>query len=543
MFKINRYKSAVFLSIAFVFCFSFNAQLYALKEAVGDGGSNAQAVHQLGQTGTGIKVGLLGSRNIYANHEAFFDKDANGLPTGNSHAFNYDVTGSGIVPFDHDTWMAGIIASRGGAAYPNDIGAAPGCDIHCVRAASDSNEIEIIGGLNKLINDLNCQVITTAFAYGGTPNGDGIVTRIYDYYAFTYNNVVFAHPAGNNGIAGIQIAGDAFNGITTGGLIETEIGIYGRVGTVSGKGPTLDFRRKPDIAAPSNAQRIPNSGTNIWTIPPYNGGETSLSVPHTTGVAALLVGLANQTSDPDDNRNEVIRAVIINSAFPNIKDRYGISTNPADSNNTWHPDRGYGRIDALKASQLLNSPRVYKNTAINQFKGWAFADIITRNQIDNYSITGFKNHRLLLTVTWNRKINGSAWGYTEDTPRFNLNLTVRQSGGTVLFQETDLNNNLEKIDLLLPSDDILTIALTNPGIILDEARGYGLAFELIPPVTADLNLDYTVDINDVNLVKKNWLLNSPEIDEQLFEDGIINLKDFAVLADNWEQYNPAYRSL
>lgn len=517
-------------------CAALVPQAYGLAESTASGGSNAQAVHQLGETGSGIDVGLMGL-NVYAGHEAFYDKDVNGNPVGSSHAFNYDVTSDDIEQFDHDTWMAGIVASRGGKNYPNDIGAARDCEFHCVRVIADDNNIYLLEGLDKLIDDLGCQVVTTSFAYGGTANGQSIITRVYDYYAFTYDNVVFAHAAGNGATAGVEIAGDAFNGITTGGLIETQPGIYGQVGTVSSIGPTDDGRRKPDIVAPSNQQHVPHSGTTVWDIPVWSNGATSLSVPHTAGVAALLVGLADETADTDDGQNQVIRAVIINSAFPNINDRYGNSTNPVDSNNTWNEHRGYGRINALRAYQLLNTPQVSKGTTISQPKGWSYATVNNPHQQDDYFIVSLKNHRLVLTVTWNRKINSD---YSEDIPRFNLDLTVKHSDGTVLFSETDPNDNLEKVDLLLPYADTYTVNLTNPGI--NKVRSYGLAFELIEPVQADLNLDYGVDEDDFTQLKNNWLQDDPETDAELFEDRTIDFRDFAVLAENWRNSNPAYYS-
>ncbi len=520
-------------------CTILVSQVYGLAESTASGGSNAQAVHQLGETGDNVNVGLIGAnKNIYAGHEAFFDKDVNGNPIGLPHAFNHDMTSDGNVPLDHDTWMAGIIASRGGKLYPNDIGTARDCEIHCMRiVADDDNDVYLPEGLSELIQILGCRVVTTSFAYGGTADGQSLATRVYDYYAFTYDDVVFTHASGNGNTGGIWVVGDAFNGITTGGLVETKPGIYGQVGDVSSVGPTTDGRRKPDIVAPSSAQHVPHLGTSTWQIPPYDSGATSLSVPHAAGVAALLVGLADETLNSNDGHNDVIRAVIVNSAFPNIKDRDGASTDPM--NNVWNTNRGYGRIDALRAYQLLSTAQVYKGTTISQLKGWAYATVTSQNQQDNYYIVGEKNHRLVLTATWNRKIN-SPPNYNEDTPPFNLNLTVKHSNGTVLFTETDLNENLEKVDLLLPYADTYTVNLTNPNI--NKTRSYGLAFELIEPVQADLNLDYGVDEDDLVLLKNNWLQNNPEVDTALFEDGTVNLKDFAVLANNWRNSNPAYYS-
>ncbi|MGD9110611.1 MAG: hypothetical protein PVG93_06685, partial [Phycisphaerales bacterium] len=125
----EKHQSALLLVLcgAILTSAAFSPPAYGLAESTASGGSNAQAVHQLGETGTGINVGLMGL-NIYTGHEAFYDKDANGSPTGSSHAFNYDVTPDGFELFDHDTWMAGIVASRGGENFPNDIGAARDCE-------------------------------------------------------------------------------------------------------------------------------------------------------------------------------------------------------------------------------------------------------------------------------------------------------------------------------------------------------------------------------------------------------------------------------
>jgi hypothetical protein len=111
--------------ILLVLCPTFlTINAFGLTESTGPKGSNAQAVHTLGELGEGVNVGFIARQNTRITHEAF--RDANGI----SHAFNYDSSGAGIVSLSHDTWMAGIVASRGGDSHPNDIGVAPGADIH-----------------------------------------------------------------------------------------------------------------------------------------------------------------------------------------------------------------------------------------------------------------------------------------------------------------------------------------------------------------------------------------------------------------------------
>ena len=48
-------------------------KVYALAESTAQGGSNAQAVHQLGETGEGVNVGLITARNVLTTHEAFYE--------------------------------------------------------------------------------------------------------------------------------------------------------------------------------------------------------------------------------------------------------------------------------------------------------------------------------------------------------------------------------------------------------------------------------------------------------------------------------------
>ena len=91
--------------------------VYALQGSTAENGSNARAVHDLGYTGKGVNVGLISMRNVRATHEAF--NDSNG-----THVFNSDYSKSGVdymggpMP-GHDTWVAGIIASRGWTGHPS----------------------------------------------------------------------------------------------------------------------------------------------------------------------------------------------------------------------------------------------------------------------------------------------------------------------------------------------------------------------------------------------------------------------------------------
>jgi hypothetical protein len=526
-------------------------KVYALAGSTAQGGSNAQAVHKLGETGEDVNVGLIAARNALTTHEAFYDKDANGSPIGSTHAFNYDFSGDGIAPADHDTWMAGIVESRGGISHPYDIGVAPGADVHCARVANNSDSINFYwlkDALDELVTGQNCRVIVTGFELDPDPNGQSIWTLLYDYYAYHYN-VIFANAAGNE-ITQIAVFGDAYNGITTGGLRVTQDDEYGQVGNLSGSGPTSDSRRKPDIVGPSQNQTMPNAaGNTSWYEWTQSGGHTSLSAPHTAGLAALLLGLADDTSDPNDNQSEVIRAVIINSAFPNIDDKSGSSTEPADPNNVWHEDRGYGRIDALRAYELLDSNEISTDVNITEEKGWAFSTIAALQE-HTYTIQATRHYRLVASLTWDRRVEWiDKWPYGridkgELHPYLaglDLKIYGPNDANSIFSKQAygyDPNDNLIKCDILLPRSGRYTLKVVNNSD--DENADYGFAFELLPPLAADFDLDYIVDYNDLAEISENWLQAGPDLDADLFQDNFIDFRDFARLAENWLITNPAY---
>ncbi len=527
---------------------------YGLEESTGPGGSNAAAVHQLGETGEEVNVGLILYRNVRTTHEAF--TDGNGAP----HAFNYDFTGDGNSILDHDTQLAGIISSRGGAAYPNDVGVAPGADIHCARVISSADDISwywLRDALKELVETRNCRVIVTGFEFDPEltdPNGNSIWTVLYDYYAYQ-SGVTFANAAGNQDTT-ITVFGDAYNGITTGGLRLNDPNNqfeYRRVGTASGSGLTVDGRRKPEITAPSESQTVPTSSSDTaWATVGTTRGQTSYSVPHTAGAAALLLGLADETPGPNDNQSEVIKAVLVNSAFPNVNNKAGAATNPADSNNAWNEDRGYGRLDVLRAYQTLGSNEVEPNTNTSQDRGWAFGTL-AQGESNVYTISVIARCRLIATLTWQRRmewIDKKPQNYLLDPDEIyahlaDLDMIVYEPNepNAIFSKEPfgfDPNDNLVKCDLLVTMPGDYTIVIANDSTN-GEIADYGFAFELHPIMAGDLPpVDYVVDYADLSMFTEDWLAEDSELDWLLAPNGIINFADFAKLAECWLQSDPLY---
>jgi hypothetical protein len=519
-------------------CFVLTSRAYGLAESTGSGGSNSAAVHQLGETGEGVNVGLILIGNVLTTHEAF--KDGNGI----THAFNYDFTVAGISITPHDTQLAGIIASRGGAAYPNDIGVAPGANIYCARVSTGTISWTVLdNALKSLITIHNCRVIVTGFELIGSSdaNGDNPWTLLYDYYAYK-NGVIFANAAGNE-YTYVAIFGDAYNSITTGGLRLTDANNpydYRRAGLASGSGPTTDGRRKPDITAPAEQQTVPTSSSDTaWTTVGSTIGETSWSVPQAAGAAALLLGLADTTAGPNDNSSVVIKAVLVNSAMPNVNSKTGISTNPADSNNTWHKDRGYGRLDCLRAYQMLDTNEVEPGTTITQDRGWGYGKI-KKGQSNTYTIHIAQRCRLIATTTWQRRLDSNLTAYLA-----NLDMTVYSPyEPNAIFNKTmfgyNTNDNLIKCDLPILTPGDYTIEIANNSTT-NETADYGLAFELHPIMAGDLpQVDYIVDYNDLSTLTADWLSDVSPLDSLLSPNGVIDFADFAKLAQDWLQIDPFY---
>ena len=83
------------------------------------------------------------------------------------------------------------------------------------------------------------------------------------------------------------------------------------------------------------------------------------------GVAALLLEAAGKTDVQDDDRSEVIKAVMVNSA----------SNQPDDGSapaKVWNKASGFGRLDALRAYQTLTAGRIEKCKTACEQKGCAF---------------------------------------------------------------------------------------------------------------------------------------------------------------------------
>lgn len=461
-------------ALAAVIACLLSANAWPLVESVGSNGINARSVHAQNITGKGINIGMLSSGNARAAHEAFV------LPNGQRTVFNHDFSGKGVSFTSHDTQIAGIILSRGGAECTGCKGVAPDARLHSARISDGAISASTIErALRELIVNRNCRVIVTGVQLPGAsakPDGTSVWAKLYDYYAGRYD-VLFANAAGN-GESAVTVFGDGFNGITTGGLALDEQGRWRISGSISNPGPTVDGRRKPELMAPAHRLMLPAaSGDAAWAAAGSPRGETSYAAPHTAGAAALLMQRAEQTETPFDNKSLTLKAILVNTADPNLLDKANTPTYPHEI--VWHPHRGCGRLNARRALDLLNAGRILPETTLSVASGWAY-ESIGANERTTYRILAHKGQRLTVTLTWHRKLfRIGTLLFVEESPRFDLRLEIRAPDGAILFSEAGDNNNLRKTALTIPEDGRYAVILHNH---TDQPnRTYALAFERIDP--------------------------------------------------------------
>jgi len=275
----------------------------------------SRLVNAVGNTGKGIKIGILDTGIDY-NHE-----DLKGNYRG-----GYNFVNNNNNPIDdngHATHVAGIIA-----AEDNDIGVvgvAPGAYLYSVKVLSfDStgSTSDIVSGLEWSV-DNGMQIINMSL---GSEDDSISVSRAINN---TYN-------------AGILIVAAA-----------------GNSGNANGSGNTMDFPAKYDSVISvgatdindnrakfsSTGPKLEISAPGVGILSTLNGGKnrygtlsgTSMSCPHVTGVAALIM-----SAEPGIT-NTRVRIRMQTTAQNMSKGKNGFSAK------SWY---GYGLVDAVKAVSI-----------------------------------------------------------------------------------------------------------------------------------------------------------------------------------------------
>lgn len=322
-----------------------------LKESVPLIGA-PQAWKTYGSTGKGVVVAVLDD-GAYEQHPDFQGKIAAHYDAGNAGSpvqrpSQVDV----LAPAGedgHGTHVAGTVIGQGGESGGVYKGVAPDAKFVNVKVFSGPNQTTsdlVLKGLDwTLDNAERLKIRVAVMSLGGRPS-DGTDALSRGVNVAVDKGLVIVAASGNAGPAAKSVTspGAAERAITVGAVDKQK-----RVASFSSRGPTLDGRVKPDLAAP---------GVNIVsTVPPVSTGGvnnilqggrtsyygplsgTSMAAPHVAGVVALMLQ-ANPTLSPQD-----IKRMLLVTAQEIGK--------PGIDNET-----GYGFVNGAAAVQVAKDPKI-----------------------------------------------------------------------------------------------------------------------------------------------------------------------------------------
>jgi subtilisin family serine protease len=287
--------------------------------------------------GTGINIAIVDT-GINASHPDFYYENGTSKITFSTSFVPSEDTQD---YFGHGTHVAGIAAGTGKASGYEFVGVAPGASLYNIKVLDKYGMgymSWVIAGIESAVNH-TATIINLSLGADVNTDGTDPVSLACDWAVD--QGVVVVVAAGNSGPGESTVGspGCADKVITVGASTKQD-----EVAGFSSRGPTYDFRIKPDVVAPGVDIVAPASvGSWIWTYLSkyepnrivgncyYELDGTSMATPHVVGVAALLKELHPGWSPA------MIKAAIMNSA--------------QDLNVTSY-DQGSGRVNAYLAATI-----------------------------------------------------------------------------------------------------------------------------------------------------------------------------------------------
>ena len=265
-------------------------------------------------------------------------------------------------------------------------------------------------------------------------DGNALFTQCVDWSARVHN--VLYVVAGNQGMGGIPIPTDNYNGITT-AYSRRQDGVFRKVDfanlsvtPVGGVAKALisketneGDRRSIGLLAPGNRIRVYNLDGKIETV-----SGSSFAAPHVTATVALLQEAGNRFFsegkfiDTNYRQGEVMKAILLNSA-DKLEDKgdgnlLGMTrTILTQKNKTWLESDAYLNsaipLDMEMGAGHLNAMRAYNQLSAGKWNslekvpvmGWNYGKI-EANLVQDYIInTPLKAESFIsITLAWHRKV-------------------------------------------------------------------------------------------------------------------------------------------
>ena len=294
----------------------------------------APSVWLAGYDGTGIRIAILDT-GIDSTHPDVSGKVIDAVD------FSDDGTPDDL--HGHGTHVAATAAGTGAASGGTFKGVAPGASLMNIKVLNQYGSgwsSWIISGIEYATAN-GADIISMSLG-GGPTDGNDPMSLAVD--AAVDSGVVVTVAAGNSGdyYFSVSTPGAARKAITVGASDKSD-----SLAWFSSRGPTLDFRVKPDIVAPgvdiisARATNSPRPWNPEYYPPYYTYGwsGTSMATPHVAGLAALVL-----QRHPEWDQSQVKEA-IMNTAIH--LDGYNVF------------QEGTGRIsapDAVSTTVLLDEP-------------------------------------------------------------------------------------------------------------------------------------------------------------------------------------------
>ncbi|MGI0480931.1 S8 family serine peptidase [Geminocystis sp. CENA526] len=265
-------------------------------------------------------------------------------------------------------------------------------------------------------------------------DGNALLTQCLDWSARVHNILYVV--AGNQGLGGIPIPTDNYNGITTAYSMRKG-GIFSKVDfanlSVSPVGIAKGLirqeinvggRRGVSLLAPGSKIDVYNVDGRIERV-----SGSSFAAPHITGSIALLQEAGNNflrqnpnTWTRDFRNHQVMKAILLNSA-DKLKDQgddklLGMTRNVyTQKNQTWLESDAYKNpeipLDMQMGTGHLNTMRAYYQLKAGQYNydekvpimGWNYTQIEENNFQDYIIKQPLKaDHFISITLAWNRLV-------------------------------------------------------------------------------------------------------------------------------------------
>jgi len=289
---------------------------------------NVPAVHQTGNHGEGVIVGMLDT-GFFTDHEVFEELTVLG-------AWDF-INDDGIVenesgdPENQHNHGTITLSSLAGYEPGSHVGVAFGASFYLAKTEDTSQEVPAeedfwVEGIEWL-EAQGCDLVSSSLGYDDwytfdDLDGNTCVTTIAGDYAVELGMSVINSAGNNRTSTGTMNAPADGDSVISVGAVNVE----GEIAYFSSPGPTADGRIKPDICADGVSNHVAMPGT--WDEYTEASG-TSLSCPLAAGVAALVMS-ANPDLTPWELR-EALRET-------------------ADRADDPDNDYGWGILDALAAT-------------------------------------------------------------------------------------------------------------------------------------------------------------------------------------------------